>query len=65
MMEQTIVSSLDMPDELRAAGVDGIHDATLTADGSHLVIAVWQAGGRPPGTLTLWRRLPPEKPREG
>lgn len=56
--DNKVVSSLDMPDELKKAGVDGIHDAVLTSDGKHLIIGVWQAGGRPAGTLTLWRRLP-------
>lgn len=37
-----VISVAQMPQELIDAGLDGIHDAELTADGRYVVVAVWE-----------------------
>jgi hypothetical protein len=37
-----VISLARMPQELIDAGLDGIHDAELTADGRYVIVAVWE-----------------------
>jgi hypothetical protein len=52
-----VTAVIEMPPELIAAGIDGIHDAEFTADGRYLIVAVWERhrAERQNPTLTAFR----------